>query len=135
MGNAVSATTGRSLFTASMAKYMNLTKPQVMAVRNIATRLASTKHGSISRRNFQYALNQAEVAKTPDQEVFNLLFTMWDLNGTDRVSCAEFIIGMSFLACKEDSVEQAIRFALQVADRNRSGMISSKEASTFMRSK
>lgn len=135
MGNARSSTTGGSLFTASMAKYMSLTKPQVMAVRNTLMPLASKRQGSIKRSQFQDALNQVKVSQHPDQEVLDLLFTMWDLTGTGRVPCAEFIVSMSILACKEDSVEQAIRFALQVADRNRTGKMSSKDASTLLRSK
>jgi Ca2+-binding EF-hand superfamily protein len=135
MGNAISATTGESLFTATMAKYMSLTKPQVMAVRNTIIPLASPRSGSIKRNNFKYALSQAGVAETPDQEVLDLLFTMWDTKGSGRIAFAEFMVGISVLACKEDSVEQAIRFALQVADRNRTGKISSKDASTFLRSK
>ena len=134
MGNSYSTTTSDILYTAAMAKYMTLTKPQVMAIRNTLAPLSNIQGGMVKRNHLMFALKQAEVAESPDQEVLNLLFTMWDMTGTGRVLCAEFIVGVCVLACKEDSIEQALRFALQVADRHRSGQICSKDASTFLRS-
>jgi Ca2+-binding EF-hand superfamily protein len=118
-----------------MAKYMTLSKPQVMAIRNVIMPVGSPNRGSMNRSTVRYALTQSTVAEMPDQDVLDKLFTMWDVTGCGTVSIAEFVVGISILACKEDSFEQAIRFALQVADRTRSGKISSKDASIFLQSK
>jgi Ca2+-binding EF-hand superfamily protein len=134
MGNTASGTSRERLVTASIAKYMTITKPQVMALRNAIVPLASKRGGSIKRNNLHFALQEANVADTPDKEVLDLLFTMWDMTGSGRVACVEFVIGLSVLACKEDAIETALRFALQVADKNRTGKISSKDASAFLRS-
>ena len=134
MGNVRSSVTGESPFTAAMAKYMSLTKPQVMTIRNTLMPLASPKRGTIRRKTLMHALKLLIVAESPDQEVLDRLFTMWDTTGSGNVACAEFIVGISVLACKEDSFEQAIRFSLQVADRKRSGRISSRDANIFLQS-
>lgn len=135
MGGAHSTTTGYSLYTAAVAKYVSVTKPQIMAVRNTLILVASPKRGTVQREQLRHALRQAGVAPAPDADVFDLLYTMWDVKGTNRVVGTEFMVGVSVLACKDDSIEQAIRFALQVGDRNRKGTISSNDASVFLRSK
>jgi Ca2+-binding EF-hand superfamily protein len=116
-----------------MAKYLTITKIQVMAMRNTLLPLASQRRGSIKREQLLFAMQKAGVPETPDQHVLNLLFRMWDLRGTGRVACSEFIVAISVLACKDDTVENATRFALQVADRDRTGVISSRDASAFLR--
>lgn len=134
MGNAISATTGESLVTASMARYMTLTQEQAIAIRNELLPMAVKRRGSIKRGNFHFALQQADLAENPDQEVLDLLFTMWDMTGSGRVAGVEFVIGMSVLACKDESIEEAIRFALEIADGNNTGKISSKDSIALLRS-
>lgn len=121
--------------TAAMAKYMNVTKPQIVAIRNAIIPMADIDTGLVRREHLEFALSQAKIEKELDCAVLCHLFTMWDEDGRNRVPCAEFIVSISVLACKEDGIEQAFRFALTVADRNKSGLISAADAHTFLNSK
>ena len=91
-----------------MAKYTNITKPQVMAIRNLLVLLSqpppSTSSGSrnnskngrpsssspetttstndepnimIQRKHLKKAIQKVNLAKNPDQEVIDLIFTLW----------------------------------------------------------
>ena len=109
MGNAISATTQNYFHTSCMAKYTNITKPQVMAIRNLLVLLSQppppsssvsnsknsrpTSSSSISpetttstneeptimiqRKHLKKAIQKVNLAKNPDQEVIDLIFTLW----------------------------------------------------------
>jgi hypothetical protein len=170
MGNAISVNTQTYFFTSCMAKYTCITKPQVMAIRNILVSLATVtidkskrpetvKNGSrlkqenddarnleplmMRRRHLYHALQKTNIVKEPDHEVLELLFTMWT-NPEDEISKTqapwyEFMISLSLLACKTDTLEQALRFALHVVSRNLSSdtgrMISASDAIAFLKGK
>jgi len=140
MGNTVSPRSGEILKTAAISKYsMKITKPQVLALRDQLS--ASYQHndrkhrGTVRRKTFQDALEAAGITVEPDQDILNLLFTMWDAHGSGRVACAELVVGISVLACRYDGVEDALRFALEVSDKYSTEMISSRDASALLRSK
>lgn len=140
MGNAISPTTGDILKTAAISKYMKLTKPQVLAMRAYMNSQRQTNsrlrhRGTIPRKLWHQAMEAALITAYPDQDILHLLFTMWDGHGTGRVACNEFLVGISVLACRYDGVEDALRFALEVADVHETQKISSRDASAVLRSK
>jgi len=140
MGNSISPLSGEILKTAAISAYMKVTKPQILTIRD---KLRDDQHndararhrGMVQRAVFQEALDYAGVRKDPDQDIFNLLFTMWDTSGSGRVASAELVVGVSILACRYDGVEDAIRFALEVSDKHGTHMISSQDACALIRSK
>jgi Ca2+-binding EF-hand superfamily protein len=135
MGNAESAD-GSVLKTAAIAKHrMQIEKEQVESMSKALRPLASFRRGSIKRHCLQYAMTKAQVSEDPDGEILDLLFTLWDENGTGRIKCNDFIVGISILACRDEDFLGAIKFALQIADPQNSGMISSKNANLFLLSK
>jgi hypothetical protein len=145
MGNTYSATTQRSLATAAMAKYMHLTKPQLMRLRDTVLPYSKTTQGQIQRSYIEYGLSQSLEQPPPrvppantsdknknhtdnnDAVILGHLFTLCD-TGHGRVDCMEFIVGISILACKTDSFEVALRFALRVLDVTGVGEIDSRNA-------
>ena len=140
MGNAISPATGDMLKTAAISKYMKLTKPQVLTIRDHlqAKQSVGRNHhrGTIRRELWTQALQAALVRDDPDRDILELLFTMWDSNGTGRVACSELVVGISVLACRYDGVRDALRFALEVySDQHDTQMISSRDASALLRSK
>jgi hypothetical protein len=167
MGNAISATTQNYFYTSCMAKYTNITKPQVMAIRNLLVLLSqqppsgghakNSNHVSssgtttssndgqimIQRKHLKKAIHKVNLAKDPDHDIIDLIFTMWcqyddstsdevqEKIGTEtasphtkrssrskQVPWYEFLISISLLACKTDTFEQSIRFTLYVVHRN-----------------
>lgn len=143
MGNAISPVTGDILRTAAVSKYMKLTKPQVLEIldrleAHTATNspVGRSKHHrgtTVRRAVWMQAVAAAGVRKEPDQDILDLLFTMWDVSGTGRVARAELVVGISVLACRYDGVEDALRFALEVSDQNEKRMISSHDANALLR--
>jgi hypothetical protein len=192
MGNATSVTTQNYFFTSCMAKYTCITKPQVMALRNLLVVASAssqsvptttaknhqkntnntkdmntttiTKNGSrrtggknisgstpedgpfmIQRHQLHQAMQQVNLISDPDQEVLDLLFTMWCSTDQGKqqkylhVPWLELMISISLLACKTDSLDQALRFSLYVISRNRtvhaSRTVSSTDAIAFLQGK
>jgi hypothetical protein len=170
MGNAISVTTQTYFFTSCMAKYTCITKPQVMALRNILVALSisgnekrknlgfvrnadgkkedsknakDSELPKIRRRHLHQAMQKINIVAEPDQEVLDLLFTMWT-NPEDEITKTrapwyEFMISVSLLACKTDTLDQALRFALHVISRRHSAntcrTISAGDAIAFLKGK
>jgi Ca2+-binding EF-hand superfamily protein len=137
MGNITCNSTGKILTSSAMAKYMSLTKEQILSIRDTVFPLAAnSKHGVIKRESFNMALDKACVKLYPDQEVLHLFFTLWDLTGNiDNVNCKELCVGISFFACaNETSFDGVLAFAMNVLDYNKTGMISLKQANLLLQS-
>jgi hypothetical protein len=159
MGNAISVSTQTYFFTSCMAKYTRITKPQVMAIRNILVSLATVTSDKpkprnvesgtnseplmIRRRHLYQAVQKTNIVMDPDHDVLELLFTMWtnpeNEKSKTQVPWYEFMISISLLACKTDTLDQALRFALHVVSRNHSSdmgrMISASDAIAFLNGK
>lgn len=113
MGNAPSH---RGLATVAMAKYLFLTKRQVIRLSyNLHHDLAQGQ-GFISRHQLQNALRRANVMHATDREVLDCLFTMWDVKGEDIISYDGFVAGISLLACPCDSLKDTLLFAMEALD-------------------
>jgi hypothetical protein len=99
----------------------------------------------IQRHQLHQAMQQVNLISDPDQEVLDLLFTMWCSTDQGKqqkylhVPWLEFMISISLLACKTDSLDQALRFSLYVISRNRtvhaSRTVSSTDAIAFLQGK
>lgn len=99
----------------------------------------------IQRKHVLKAIQKVNLAKDPDHDIIDLIFTMWcryndentddmiksEMKGTvdtamttpsskssKQVPWYEFLISISLLACKTDTFEQSIRFTLYVVHRN-----------------
>jgi Ca2+-binding EF-hand superfamily protein len=141
MGNTYSAKTQRTLATAAMAKYMNVNKPQLMRLRDIVLPYSKSTQGLIERSYVEYGLGKSVESNNPtsdannkddDPKILGHLFTLCD-TGNGQVDFLEFIVGISVLACKADSFEVAIRFALRVLDVTGVGEIDSRNAFKLLR--
>lgn len=123
--------------TAAVAKQLHLTKHQVIMLHEAMTRRAKggNVQGSIKRKHFRRALDEAGIFEEPDREVLNLLFTMWDITGIKRVPAHEFVVGLTPLACAGESISTVLSFALQIKDRKGEGRISPSEMLVLLKSK
>jgi hypothetical protein len=94
MGNAISVKTHNHFFTSCMAKYTNITKPQVMAIRNLLVLLSQESSTSntndgpimIQRKHLRKAIKKVNLTKDPDHDIIDLIFTMWcRYDGIDQI--------------------------------------------------
>jgi hypothetical protein len=103
----------------AVARNFELDRVQIIALRNAMAGLSDI-HGMINREGFDDALDLAHLSKV---EIFDLLFTMWDNAGIDRVPFRAFCVGISPLACPFDDLHSILRFALRVSDDVNRGSI------------
>jgi Ca2+-binding EF-hand superfamily protein len=135
MGNGASSDgLSKPLAITALARQLQFSKDQVMTMRGSFVRLASPDE-TISRDNFRIALQQAKITREQDLEIFDLLFTMWDSEGADKVQCKEFLMGISPLACPDETPYSILRFALQVSDEEKTGLVGSDELEDMLLSK
>ena len=130
MGNAKSSSASiqcaaeeASLAMMAVSRNCFLEKAQIISLRNAMTAF-SDAFGMIKREGFDQALDLANLSNV---EIFDLLFTMWDNKGDEKVSSKEFCIGISLLACPFDTTPTIINFALQVSDDLKRGYIEIQE--------
>lgn len=134
MGNTCLTSTNNILAIAAMSKYMHLTKQQVISLRNTLLPYARKLNGFLRRSHVEYASNVVGIADQPDATIVSLLFTMWDMSGSGKVNYNDFVVGLSVLACENDTYENALRFALDVMDVKRTGQVKSRDAFTVLKS-
>lgn len=127
----------QGLALVAMAKYMSLTKEQVLLLQRSCNELASQQGESdmISLDKFRQAMIRAAVQQYPDQDVLENMFTMWDLTGESRVLQKEFVVGISALACPCEGLQKTLSFVIQVMDFEKRGEISAKQLVTLLKSK
>jgi len=140
MGNSASST-GSIFATAAMAKYTNLTKAQIITFSDAVAPLARVKRPSdppsINRNVVSHGLREAHVSKySKEYDVIDLLFTLWDESGTNRVPCLDFCVGISVLACPGETLEEILKFGLQILNQQQKGdgMISCDQSIDFLNS-
>lgn len=144
----------RTLATAAMAKYMHLTKPQLVRLRDTVLPYSKATQGMIEWSALEYGISKSTIENTTtdhnnntsisdsnsnisdsnndDTRILGHLFTMCD-TGKGQVDCLEYIVGISVLACKTDSFGVAIRFALRALDVSGVGKIDSRIAFKLLR--
>lgn len=131
MGNIPSR---QSLAVVAMSKYLHLTRVQVIALRNCFVTLADDC-GMITRNRFRISLSRVKIDHENDVDVLDLLFTMWDAKGEDKVPYCEYIVGVSILAGPFDHLRDALAFAMEVADVAHTRDINAKQLIIILKCK
>ena len=108
-----------------MAKYMSISKQQLIDLRNRCYMGMDGKR-KITRRAFNTNVQQCRIQEKPDAEVLDALFTMWDLHGEDRILCPPFILSLAPLACEDQDLESTLRFSLDIFERETKGVLSAE---------
>lgn len=126
MGNSTSNPNRMAI--AAMSHMMNITKPQLLQLRDkcisLSTRDASTPSGfKISRDSFLKVMVDSRISSEPDYQVLDKLYTMWDRNGCGYVDTLTFFAGISPLASVMD-VNTKLQFAIEVYDYKKTGRVS-----------
>ena len=133
MGTAQSTSKQPVLVTAAMANYMDISKDQMIKIRDTCLRLAADDD-TISRRAFHMAVSKARVVIDPDGDILDCLFTLFDKSGYGRVNVQTFTIAISPLACS-DGLEEVFAFAMEVLDWDETDKINSRELMLLLKSK
>ena len=131
MGNIPSR---QSLAVVAMSKYLHLTRVQVIALRNCFVNLADDC-GMITRNRFRIAVTRVKIDHENDVDVLDLLFTMWDVKGEDKVPYCEYVVGVSILAGPFDHLRDALMFAIEVADVAHTRDINAKQLIIILKCK
>ena len=124
MGNGSS---GPRMAISAMADMLQITKQQMMELRNACLRNAkpskdkSNAGPTISRSSFHKAMQEVNLDPI-DVDVFDHLFTMWDTKGEGRIHMLLFLAGISPIASTMD-VPTKIQFALELFDVHRTGRL------------
>jgi Ca2+-binding EF-hand superfamily protein len=71
-------------------------------------------------------MTEVGIEETPDFDVFDNLFTMFDKTGDNMVYTAIFLSSISCLVCRED-VREKLQFAIQMFDADQTGSIGKGE--------
>ena len=126
MGNSASNPSDRMAISA-MSHMMNITKPQLMQLRdkciNVSSRDGSTASGyKLHRHNFLQAMMDCRISVEPDYQVLEKLFTMWDRNGYG-VDTLTFFAGISPLASVMDA-NTKLQYAIEIYDYKKIGRMS-----------
>ncbi|KAL3923491.1 MAG: hypothetical protein SGILL_001631 [Bacillariaceae sp.] len=112
----------------AVSRDVHVDRHQIVALRNSMSGFAD-KRGMIGREEFDMALQLANLSTV---EIFDLLFTMWDNAGVNRVPFKGFCVGISPLACPYDSLQAILMFALFVSDDRDLGYIRSSELKSLL---
>ncbi|GAX14055.1 hypothetical protein FisN_5Lh015 [Fistulifera solaris] len=105
------------LATPHVAKYMRLTKHQVMDL-HIACKQLARGTRCFSRNHFHAALQHAKITSVTDRDILTLLCTMWDLKGDGKVPCLDYSLSLAPLCCPGESMEQVLQFCFAIIDTN-----------------
>jgi hypothetical protein len=96
----------------AVARKTRLGRCQIIELRNAMSRYAD-EYGNVNREDYNHALVLTNLSSV---EILDLLFTLWDHDGNDKVPYKGFCIGISPLSCPHDGVKNILRFALEVCD-------------------
>lgn len=118
----------------AVAKQLAIEKFQILELRNTLAAFAD-RNGHVEKLVFREALKRAKITHPQQIEILELLFTMWDQAGEEKIPYKPFSIGISPLACANSDTISTIRFALQMIDDNGNGCIIPEELQDVLRSK
>ena len=125
----------KPLAIAALARQVCVKRSQILTLRDTFVILSSNDDEMITRQNFTEALKLANIERETDLEILDLLFTMWDAEGYDKVPFKEFSMGISPLACPDESPKSVLRFALEVSDQEKTGLVGPEELEDLLLSK
>ena len=124
MGGSASKTNCRDcLAVECVAKYMSITKQQLIDLRNRCYMAMDSKR-KISRRAFNHNVQLCKINEKPDAEILDCLFTMWDMRGDDSILVPPFLLSLAPLACRYDDLKEVFSFALSVFIKETNGELS-----------
>ena len=117
--------------TAAMAEYLSI-RPEQLQQLFIAVQVQRKRR--LSRRAFQKAMRATEIRKEPDQQVLELLFTMWGTGGRESLENGrDFIVSLSVLAANS-TLEHVLELALMISDWNQCQRVESKRLLSILMS-
>ena len=124
MGSSVSKTnTEDCLVVECIAKYMSITKQQLIDLRNRCYMSMDSKR-KISRKAFNHNVHVCKIIEHPDAEILDGLFTMWDMRGDDKILVPPFLLSLAPLACRYEDLKEVLKFALTIFIEETNGELS-----------
>jgi len=120
----------------AIAEMLTITRPQMMELRNACLRLAKpnrdkTNSGPvITKVSFHKAMEEVGLDDV-DFDVFDHLYTMWDLRGEGKINLLLFLSGISPLASTMD-VATKLLFAIEIFDVHRTGRFKANDALSIL---
>jgi Ca2+-binding EF-hand superfamily protein len=132
--NANAQNTAKPLAIAAVARALKLRKSKVLYLREVLASL-SDNDDCINYDFFKEGLKQAKFSKSREVDVFDLLFTMWDCDGEDKIPYKDLVVGIAPLACPEEDLAKMLQFAMIVSDHDKRGTIGCDELEDVLYSK
>jgi Ca2+-binding EF-hand superfamily protein len=139
MGNApinanVQKNTAKPLAITAVSLTLKLQKSKVLYLRDVLSSFADDD-GCINYDHFKKGLKKAKFIKSREADVFDLLFTMWDSDGEDKILLKDLVVGIAPLACPEEGLGKILQFAMILSDQDKRGTIGHDELEDVLYSK
>jgi Ca2+-binding EF-hand superfamily protein len=126
--------TAKPLAIRAVSRTLRLKKTKVLYLREVLASL-SDDDDCINYDDFKEGLKQAKFIKSREVDVFDLLFTMWDCEGEDKIPFKDLVVGIAPLACPEEDLGKILQFAMIVSDEDKRGTIGRVELEDVLYSK
>lgn len=117
-----------------VAKYMSITKQQIIDLRNRCYMSMDSKR-KINRRSFNNNVKLCKIKESPDGEILDCLFTMWDLQVDESILVPPFILSLAPLACRNEDFKNILTFSLSVFERETEGELSAEQVVFILKRK
>jgi hypothetical protein len=118
----------------AVAQQLSLQRCHLVVLRDTLETYADSE-GMVEKEWFDQAVKRAKILDPKDIEIFDLLFTMWDCAGNEKIPCKDFSIGISPLACPRDDVGSVLRFALHIGYEKNDGTVNAEELHDLLQCK
>ena len=115
-----------------VANYVSMTKEQLFELRDRCYMVMDAKR-KIDRRSFNIHVQKSKIKESPDAEILDCLFTMWDLRGDDRILCPPFILSLAPLACPDEDIMKILTFALDLFSPETDGTFTADQTVFILR--
>lgn len=124
--NANPQNTAKILAITAVSRTLKLKKTKVLYLREVLISLANDD-ACINYEQLKEGLKQARFLKSREKDVFDLLFTMWDCDGVEKISLKDLVVGIAPLACPDENLGEILQFAMIVSDQDKRGLIGRDE--------
>ena len=118
----------------AVARELRLQRFQIIMMKESLISL-SEESGFVKRTAFDLSLVRAKISQREALEIFDLLFTMWDHLGNQRIPAKMFASGIAPLACSADDLSSALRFSLHINDEHNNGHVLPRDLHNVLLSK
>jgi hypothetical protein len=135
MGNTKSSSSSsKPLAIAAVAKQLKVQRHQIIALRD-ALDSFSDSLGMVSHEDYLQALELVDLSgKKQLDEIFKLLYIMWEDDGSHKIPYKKFSLGVAPLACPYDELPSLIRFILYVYGPKDQKIIDASDLSDLLKS-